>query len=292
MAMIRTLGLFFLLLYFSCTSNPFWDDKETKQLYISGVAIGENNTTVTSVQVWAETLDYLTNTDLNGNFIIPVENTQSFVGNLSGSVNLYFFINNYKLDSATIFFTDGLFAKSQTDFNNEGELLAPMELRKLFSGTTTLQFSEENINIIDTLKVIVEFEFHEPVTLGTYVYQKSGEDDEVHSGLIFNPTSGNQPPVFHRYTGTDDYGNQQPDKFTYFEYNSNHEITWEYLILPGQLDLPVGTYTVHPYILVYHDDLPEQFVQAMGGDSIFTFSRHYLNLPMGFGTDTLEIEND
>ena len=123
--------VFLLISLFSCTSNPFWDDSGTIEMKITGKVLTENNQTNIPVSVWLETFDLYTTSDPDGNFSFSISNSQTSYGSINGPIDLYFFIYNYELDSVTVYFTNGMFSKEQTDFSEDGELLNPVEMKKI-----------------------------------------------------------------------------------------------------------------------------------------------------------------
>ena len=118
--MIRLSTISFIIISISCNSNPFWEDPKKNEFNLSGIAYGENNETDVPVSIWIETLDQYTTTGPGGYFSIPITNIQSSFGQFSGPIKLYYFIYNYRLDSSTVFFTNGMFSKYQTDFSSNG----------------------------------------------------------------------------------------------------------------------------------------------------------------------------
>ncbi|MEC7736913.1 MAG: hypothetical protein VX651_06180, partial [Candidatus Neomarinimicrobiota bacterium] len=147
--MIRLGALSFFLVSISCTSNPFWEDAKKNELTLSGIVHAENNETGIPVSIWVETLDLYTTTEPDGVFSIPIPNTQSNSGTISGPIKLYFFIHNYSMDSATVYFTNGVFSRDQTDFSTDGQLLNTIELKKIFSGTVELHFGGTSLSFRD-----------------------------------------------------------------------------------------------------------------------------------------------
>ena len=283
------LPLFFFMV-FSCKSNPFWDAQNTEALTVSGSLMAENRQTDIPISVWMESINYYTTTDSAGYFSIPVSNSQTLDGNLTGPVIIYFFIYNYQLESATIYFTDGLFSKEQTDFSQDGELLRQITLKKILSGETILQFSENDLDSNDTLQVEFEIITYQSTSLFAYKYIWHPGGLDFHSGLFFNPVDGNDAPVYmYRFSGYDEYGNVVNDQLRNFSYEDNQSISWEFLINAEHLDLEPGSYGITPFFRIQHDYIPTGLVNAIGGDSLFIFSEKFLELPMDVISDTLTI---
>ena len=279
--------IFLLISLFSCTSNPFWDDSGTIEMKITGKVITENNQTNVPVSVWLETFDLYTTTDSVGYFSISINNSQTSYGSMNGPVNLYLYIHNYELDSVTVYFTNGMFSKEQTDFSEEGELLNPMELKKILSGEVKLHFNENSIQNRDTLRVSFNLETHSAVSIDTYKYILQWDGSDFHSGLFFRLLTDNGTVTIYRFNGTDQFGNDVEDQLRNLSYEENESITWTYYLLSDNIELSSGDYEVLPYLLIRHDKIPDGLIEALGGDSVLTFSEHFLNLPFDIIADTL-----
>jgi len=278
-----------LISFFSCTSNPFWEDSPTIEMKITGKVLTENNQTNVPVSVWLETLDLYTTTDSVGYFSFSITNSQTPNGSMNGPVNLYFFIHNYELDSVTVYFTNGMFSKEQTNFSEDGELLNPVEMKKILSGDVILHFNKNSIQTRDTLRVSFNLETHSAVSIDTYKYILQEDGSDFHSGLFFRSLTDNETVTIYRFNGIDQSGNSVEDKLRNLTYVENESITWTYYLLSDSLNLSSGDYEVLPYLLVRQDQIPNGLIEALGGDSAFTLSAYFLDLPLDILPDTLQI---
>ena len=281
--------VFLLISLFSCTSNPFWDDSGTIEMKITGKVITENNQTNVPVSVWLETFDLYTTTDSVGYFSISINNSQTSYGNMNGPVNLYLYIHNYELDSVTVYFTNGMFSKEQTDFSEDGELLNPVEMKKILSGEVILHFNKNSIQTRDTLRVSFNLETHSVVSIDTYKYILQEDGSDFHSGLFFRSLTDNETVTIYRFTGTNQFGNSVDDQLRNLAYEKDESITWTYYLLSDSLNLSSGDYEVLPYLLIRHDQIPIGLIEAHGGDSALTLSAYFLDLPFDILPDTLQI---
>lgn len=286
MEMMKNDVILFFIIFTSCTSNPFWDDPNRTEMKISGQVIAENNVTDVPVSIWLETLDLFTITDSNGNFSIPIANSQTVEGNLNGPLKLYFYIHNYTLDSVTIYFTNGLFSREQIDFFDSGKLINSKILKKIMSGNLLLNFNKNILENNDTLKVIVNLNFHNDASLESYKYIYHGDGSDFHSGLFFRNILNNEI-ILNQFIGQDSYGNNIKDQLVVIDYNKNETVTWIYQINTDSLNIIQGEYEVLPYILVNQNGLPSGMKDALGGDSLFMRHDNYLDLPFDFSPDTL-----
>ena len=281
--------IFLLLLLSSCTSNPFWDDSGTIEMKITGKVLTENNQTNVPVSVWLETFDLYTPTDSVGYFSFSITNSQTPTGSMNGPVNLYFFIHNYELDSVTVYFTNGMLSKEQTDFSEDGELLNPVEMKKILSGEVILHFNKNSIQTRDTLRVSFNLETHSVVSIDTYKYILQEDGSDFHSGLFFRSLTDNETVTIYRFIGTDQFGNSVEHQLRNLTYEENESITWTYYLLSDSLNLSSGEYEVLPYLLIRHDQIPIGLIEAHGGDSALTLSAYFLDLPLDILPDTLQI---
>jgi hypothetical protein len=281
--------VFLLISLFSCTSNPFWDDSGTIEMKITGKVITENNQTNVPVSVWLETFDLYTTTDSVGYFSISINNSQTSYGSMNGPVNLYLYIHNYELDSVTVYFTNGMFSKEQTDFSEDGELLNPVEMKKILSGEVILHFNKNSIQTRDTLRVSFNLETHSVVSIDTYKYILQEDGSDFHSGLFFRSLTDNETVTIYRFTGTNQFGNSVDDQLRNLAYEKDESITWTYYLLSDSLNLSSGDYEVLPYLLIRHDQIPIGLIDAHGGDSVLTLSAYFLDLPFDILPDTLQI---
>ena len=256
---------------------------------ITGKVLTENNQTNVPVSVWLETFDLYTITDSVGYFSFSITNSQTPNGSMNGPVNLYFFIHNYELDSVTVYFTNGMFSKEQTDFSEGGELLNPVEMKKILSGEVILHFNNNSIQTRDTLRVSVNLETHSAVSIDTYKYILQEDGSDFHSGLFFRALTDNETVSIYRFSGTDQFGNSVEDQLRNLTYGANESITWTYYLLSDSLNLSSGDYEVLPYLLIRHDQIPIGLTEAHGGDSALTLSAYFLDLPIDILPDTLQI---
>ena len=282
--------IFLLILFFSCTSNPFWEDSPTIEMKITGKVLTENNQTNVPVSVWLETFDLYTTTDSAGYFSFSVTNSQTPNGSMNGPVNLYFFIHNYELDSVTVYFTNGMFSKEQTDFSKDGELINTVEMKKILSGEVILHFNKNSIQTRDTLRVSFNLETHSAVSIDTYKYILQEDGSDFHSGLFFRSLTDNETITIYRFSGTDQFGISVEDQLRNLTYEENESITWTYYLVSDSLNLSSGDYEVLPFLLIRHDQIPIGLIEAHHDpDSILTLSAYYLDLPLDILPDTLQI---
>ena len=285
--MMRLGSILFLFVSISCTSNPFWEDAKKNELNLSGIVHAENNDTGIPVSIWVETLDLYSTTEPDGVFSIPISNSESNSGIISGPVKLYFFIHNYSMDSATVYFTNGVFSRDQTDFSTEGELLNTIELKKIFSGVVELHFGGTSLDIRDTVRMSFHLNIHSSVSIDAYKFTWAHND--FHSGIIFRALD-DETVATYRYSLTNESGITIKDGIQTLNYPDDIALTWTYYLLSDSLNLPSNAYEVLPYFLIRHEYFPNGLASVFGGDPAFTISEQYLELPSDIVADTLIID--
>ena len=258
--------------YYSCTSNPFWDDGTKLEENVSGKIIPENMISNTRTFVWLEGHNIHTYTNGEGEFKI-VLNTSS--DKISGPLNIYFFIHNYLLDSVTVNFTNGRLSSNQSHIDSNGNLLEIVYLKKILSCSSMLQ---TELNILESEKPSIEYSIkvHKPADISIYKFQM-GDSINSNSGLIFH-NNDDASLTLHRFSMVNEDGFLIRDQFFPHSFEISEELTWTYLIDSNQLSLSAGEYDVYPYFKIEHQYLPIGLVEALGGTAVFEFNEYYLDL--------------
>ena len=269
-----------LFIELSCTENPFWSDPPTTVMKLTGIVNTDNNITNAPAYVWLEGLDIDTVTNDNNEFIIELNSTQTPNGNINGPLRTYFYLHNYRIDHATIYFTDGHFSDSQTDFSTDGELLEPVLLEKLVSAETSLP-PIFNTSFEETLTVKLDLDVHNSATWLIGYKRVLSQNMYLPSGVIFRSIL--YPQVIH-------INRLYHDSIVPLEYDPGSAITWTYEIDSDSLDTLSGDYEVFPFFLVNQDHVPDDLLYSLGIDDIFTINSEYLQLPMDMTPGTLTVQ--
>ena len=269
-----------LFIELSCTENPFWSDPPTTVMKLTGIVNTDNNITNAPAYVWLEGLDIDTVTNDNNEFIIELNSTQTPNGNINGPLRTYFYLHNYRIDHATIYFTDGHFSDSQTDFSTDGELLEPVLLEKLVSAETSLP-PIFNTSFEETLTVKLDLDVHNSATWLIGYKRVLSQNMYLPSGVIFRSILS--PQVIH-------INRLYHDSIVPLEYDPGSAITWTYEIDSDSLDTLSGDYEVFPFFLVNQDHVPDDLLYSLGIDDIFTINSEYLQLPMDMTPGTLTVQ--
>lgn len=269
-----------LFIELSCTDNPFWTDPPTTVMKLTGIVNTENNITGAPAYVWLEGMDIDTVTNDNNEFIIELNSTQTPNGNINGPLKTYFYLHNYRIDHATIYFTDGHFSDTQTDFSTNGELLEPVLLEKLVSAEISIP-PIFNTSFEETLKVKLYLDVHNSTTWLIGYKRVLSQNMYLPSGVIFR--SKLDPQVIH-------IDRLYHDSIVPLEYGPGSAITWTYEIDSDSLQTLSGEYAVFPFFIVSQDHVPDDLLYSLGINDIFTINSEYLQLPMDMTPGTLIVQ--
>jgi len=284
---IRTILLCFVSLC-GCTKNIFWDDYPRSEMKVSGQVIANNNNSNELVSIWMDTFNQQTITDSTGNFSISISQSQTSTGSVNGPIKLYFYIQNYQLDSATFFLANGLFSKDQTDFLETGSMVETLFLEKILSANIQFDFNDTTFDLQDTLQILLNLDIHLDIEIETYLF--NNKEPIFNSGLFFRNIVEPNTVFLYRHSEHDEYGNLINDHFEIQSYEMNEAVTWTYQLITDSLNFPDGDYEVFPYLFIRQDGIPTGMKNAMGGESVFIRSARFLNLPFDIVTDTLELK--
>ncbi|MDZ7341711.1 MAG: carboxypeptidase-like regulatory domain-containing protein [candidate division KSB1 bacterium] len=140
----RPLGCAFVIMWLACTHNPF-DSTEISipRRTIFGTVQLSDRGQPDGVFVWLEGFDLGTFTDANGYFAITLPITNHQAGSeLTGSFQIFFFLANYRIATATIVLRRGELDFQHSDFQENGALRDPIYLRKYLDIQTTVAPAE------------------------------------------------------------------------------------------------------------------------------------------------------
>ena len=280
---------FYLSFIFSCTSNPFWQDGERDFPTIRGTATAEQNELNIPIFLWIRELNIFAYTEEGGQFSIPTRTSESNENTFSGTCNMYFFIHNYQIDSASFNLADGYFSEIQGDFTSKGEMIKLIHLKNLINGRLDLSFGVNQLLTEDSVRLTFTFQTKSDVQIQAYKYFFG--QYENHSGIIFKPM-GPGEPIFHRYSTINSSGSTINDQMTTFNYFGSQEVNWEYLIHTHSLELSGVSYEVYPVFFIGHN-YPQGMMNALGLDSLQNISDNYFRMPSTIEPDLLlRIQNN
>jgi len=268
-----------VFMYTSCTYNPVFPAKKTKQTEISGMVQFNDDMVPEKTFVWMEGLNLCDYTDENGEFkltLSPAE-SQGLDGGISGEFRVYFYHPNYLIDYKKVVLVDGKISRKQQNVDNDGEFKSNIILEKFFSHSIRIQPIEEDEEydaktMYDSLRVIVDIKtYSHPVTVKTRIWNKPFGLTMVlrRSGVLFYSEE-----LDHSYT----YLNTNS---FYYHYNvpAYQTVQWSEYILPyTEMNFHESSYFIIPYVFPVQE-IPENMLLCMGQRKI-ELSLEYMDLPL------------
>lgn len=268
-----------VLLQFDCTKNPFGTDKISAVDEVKGKVILNDGASPDSVFIWLQGLNLNTWTNQNGDFKIKLPSVRSQGGaGLTGSYHLYFFVMNYRIDSALVVLRNGRLEYSHGAIDAAGNLKEPKTLFKIldiqteidppdFPQPTTLDWweYEEAINVVVTLRA----------TTSEDIIAKFSSYTKGPASIIF--IKGIDPkPDFLKIMELTPIAD--PSDLVAIRITSDSQ-KWMagFKMMIG--DLPVGKYEIIPYFLIEHKNLPLEFINSLGTE-MFQPNAKYISLPV------------
>jgi len=267
-----------LVIQSGCTKNPFGTDKISASDEIKGTLILKDGASPDSVFVWLQGLNMKTWTDKNGEFKIKLPSLKSQGGaGLTGSYHLYFFVMNYRIDSALVVLRNGRLEYSHGDIDDEGNVKEPKTL----------------IKILDVQTDIDPPDFPQPTTLDWWEYEevidvevtlKATTADDI-TAKFSSFTKGPASIVFiKRIDPKQDFLKiieltpiASHDSLVQFNITAD-QVKWMagFKVMIG--DLPVGKYKIIPYFLIEQENIPSELIESLG-EEMFKPTAKYLSLP-------------
>ena len=281
---IKQKTIIFILFFCGCTSNPFWQDKPTKKVNISGIVIAEERVSEVPVYVWIEDLDVSGHADTTGYFSIDIPSLEAENGNFSGSVRVFYYIHNYRASYSDLYITDGRLTSAQTDFDEDGRLLDSIKLEKLVSLDLTID-NNWNRSAGDTLIFSLDLNIKEyPVSIFAHVNQPGGQQGYEPSGVLFSLISNNETY----------YDENSIDFLQRYDLDPGVSITWTYYIAPDAITpfviddyitldqqlIPTGSYHIRPFAFIQQDQVPDDLVQSLDILDTENISVDFFKMPL------------
>jgi len=284
MKIIKTLLLFILTLLIAfCTSNPFFGDNDTvpDNLKISGKVTLQEEMDHSNIFVWLRGINAKTSTNEHGNYSLQLPNPKSLPGGAlawNGELPLYYYMDNYRIDSTMLFILNGEIKPNQENITNSGKVKVDNELKKIIHISSFCD--PDKITAGDSVFITVHFEIHQRSNGGTLFTYKDGDDSlkafymfRVDDPLgtfeqFFMPPGGPYKGFFNKTL----YG--------------THTI---------MVNLPKGEYKVIPFVHLAQPGIPkEMFIEIGEYPDRFTHSGNhehgeFLKMPITFDGRSLSV---
>jgi len=262
-------ALFILLCGLKCTENPFYKNpgEVRTQRTVSGQVVLNDQSMPDSVFIWLDEFDIGTYTEANGNFSLrlPAPETQAG-GGIDGIFNLYFYLVNFKIDSATLAVKNGEFIYGSADMNDAGKLKNTVVLQKLLN--IELIISPDTITTCYTEFIRVNLRLR-ALSSAVRIYTLMNSQGNM-SGILLKRTDIDEQ--FYRIFKLP--GTQLDHEIistTLRESSVNY--VYEYCSLPN------GDYLIVPFLWEEQPGIPEGLLRHLGVP-LYQFSIDYLKFPM------------
>ena len=235
---------------FSCTSNPFSDEKKiaNNTRIVSGNIILSDGTTPDSVYVWLEEFDIGTFTDLSGEFRLSLPAAQEQPGGgVTGIFNLYFYVVNYEYKSIEVTINDGIFVYNQGQLDNRGKIIDPVILHKLvdvktevfpqnipadFRGHINVSLILQSIDNPTSIKVIVN---ENDIINGVFIRNVNKKSEFITQYFMSSSRIQTKTVPTFKTSST-----------SYYQYNT--------------CEFPKGEYEIIPFLWVEQPNLPPDMI--------------------------------
>ncbi len=263
-------------MFFSCTENPFNDDKKIENKTISGYVKLDRVDSYPAgfhggVFVWSDGLSIRTKTDVSGYFELelPLASDPLNGAIVDGDYKIHFFLGNYKVSNITVTFAKGQIVNDDKLINRAGELLRDVIIEREFGYATTIipEIIPKEYNGL--INVLISLE----PSRDDIIFKLRGiiidRDNTIYTGLLIKDIDSDKliysvnidsAKILKEY--------MRPPK-------KNIQIDFEY----NSINLPKGNYEVIPYLLMDGINFPSNLNDAIGID-VENFSEEYLNYPL------------
>jgi len=266
--LINLLSVGILLFLSGCTKNPFSDDKILCLEEIHGKVVLNDGASPDSVYVWLEGFNSGTWTNEQGDFEIKLPSVKSQGGTgLTGAYHIYFYVANYRLDSAVVAVRNGMLQYSHGDIDEKGHLKKAISL----------------VKALDIQTVVKPPDFPQPSNLDWWEYEeainvevtlKATTNDRV-IAKFYSSTKGPASILFVKKIYPEE------DFLTIFETTpigpesrmvtvevSSDEQIWYGGFSLKIGDLPKGKYKIIPYFLIDQQSIPDALFESLGLDKL------------------------
>jgi len=262
-----------VIVLFECTYNPFGSEEITrKSNTIFGNIEMNHHNSPENVFVWLEGFDIGTLTDKSGNFRLEIPPREIQPGRgYTGSLKLYYYVSNFKLDSSVVVIQNGELEFSFGDLDEKGHLRRQKHLTKtldIFTDVTPSTVSEDfdgNISVELFLRaidnkdtVIVEFPDKAKGPLSVLFFKKL---DAVQDTLIILDNASMIENIFLTADSITTMGEVWSSGFQF---------------IPNFL--PRGEYEIIPFFVIRGQTIPKELLLNFG-ENIEKPGDDFINIP-------------
>lgn len=255
------------ILLFSCTENNLFDNEinVTENLIVRGTVLLSDPTGPDSVYVWMEGVNLSTYTDAQGDFLLELPSPKNQPGGgLNGIYRIFFFLGNYRIESASTLIINGEFQYGKGDLDIKGNVTRKVVLHKLLDIRTVVSPSEIENTYKDSIVTRIQLvNVTDTVRVRTFK-RITGYT----SCLIIKPVRGtDEQAVLLR-----------GDPTFWWEEIITEPTEWImiYKFISGFFE--PGEYEFFPFLEVVQDGVPPGLLESLGND-VYAFGHEYLKVP-------------
>jgi hypothetical protein len=255
-----------VVIVFFCTENPLFKDKEIKGNAIKGKVSLEGRQSAENVFIWLEGYNLGTFTDQNGAFQLALSTSSQSSGGMTGQFRLYFYVNNYQLDSASVVLVNGNIQAAAGDLDKNGTLKQTVLLTKTLDIDVAVTPTVISANFSDSLHLTVTLQAYPDSVLIT-----SKIRDALYLGAVFIKSSGNNQNI----RLIDQGGSLYTKLPIYREYKVPNYKRQYFMTIPfNAKEYSAGEVEIIPYLMVTPIKLPAGLLR--------NFTRNYQELSTDF----------
>jgi hypothetical protein len=278
----RLLSIALLIVLVDCSNNPFFGDEVIEDgLVLSGRITLQEETDYSNIFVWLRGLNVSTKTKADGSFSLQLPNPQSWPGGAfawMGELPLYFYMDNFVIDSVMISFLNGKLGSEQANITEKGTLKKNRELKKIMHINASIQ--PANIKANQDQKIMVNCEIvplSNNFQVITYLYKPDpktpvyllrafgifNEEDPLGTfeKHIINPAIKNTFNLTNSFSGSDSV----------------------------VVNLPPGNYKAVALAHLEQPEIPKELFYKIG-EVPNEFTKNFLKIPSVFESSTLKVK--
>ena len=270
-----------LLLFFAlgCTENPLFKDNQIEGNSIKGKVLLKDKQTDHVAYVWLEGFDIGTFTDKDGDFQLDLSTSKQ--GGLSGQYKLYFYVNNYQPDSASVLIHNGNVQPDAGDLDKKYRLRETVTLSKILDIETVVTPNTISADFDDILHVTVTLTaYQDTVRITTKI-----RDATVLTSAFIREI-GNETQVQLIDDGGTTYSQLPIRK----EYDNPDFKRRFFMTIPFEaVNFTPGEYEMIPYLLVTPLNIPAALFNSLMRDQT-QLSPDFLNIPISENSGFFQIK--
>jgi len=281
------IAMFFLaslIIALACTKNPFGDDDISSDAQTIHGTVTLQRDTPDGVYVWLEGFNLGVFSDTNGAFKLKLPSSSQYA-NLTGNFNLYFYVANYAIDTASVVIHNGEVKFALGDLDENGKINRTIHLIKLMHIKLSAKESvfDDAIPIRDIGKVAMELTFtavKEEVNvefprktegpLCIIFMQRISPDNDFQEMVLTNPLALESDLASDNITTDSRY--------------------WAASFNKRSLELPIGAYRITPYFIIHQPMLPDALVKNFCNDKNNP-TMDFIHIPMKIEGGIFETHN-